>query len=235
MTGSPTRVLRALLLLCSALCGAVSSGCATAPSDLVDDGGDLVLVKCCRLPESEPLVTQIAMHSWVDLRLDGIWYRVEIVDQYSGVVSEELFRERAFEDERWGRDVKVIRAFDESDEATRIGSAVPAKSEIYPRNDIYRAWPGPNSNTFVEWLSHQIEGFDFHLHSTAIGKDYDGWFTARFSSTGTGFEVETVPLGFQVGLEEGVEVHVLGLVFGVGFWPPSLKLPFLSGIPGEYR
>ena len=40
--------------------------------------------------------------------------------------------------------------------------------------------------------------------------------------------VETVPLGIQLGLHEGVELHVLiGLSFGVGLWPPTITLPLL--------
>ena len=40
-------------------------------------------------------------------------------------------------------------------------------------------------------------------------------------------------LGAQVGLAEGVELHLLGLTLGVDLWPPQVKLPFLPAIPWQ--
>ena len=40
-------------------------------------------------------------------------------------------------------------------------------------------------------------------------------------------------VGAQVGLAEGVELHLLGLTLGVDLWPPQVKLPFLPAIPWQ--
>ena len=39
-------------------------------------------------------------------------------------------------------------------------------------------------------------------------------------------------LGVQAGLEEGIEVNILGLVTGVDLRQPALKLPGFGRVPG---
>ena len=42
-------------------------------------------------------------------------------------------------------------------------------------------------------------------------------------------QVETWILGFKLGLEEGVELHVLDLPLGVHLWPPGITVPVNPG------
>ena len=92
----------------------------------------------------------------------------------------------------------------------------------------YRVWPGPNSNTFGDAMLYAC---DLHASqpATAIGKDWRGWIGASWTTEGTGFQVESPVLGLRLGLKEGVEVHVLGLPFGVDLWPPAIILPIGVG------
>ena len=60
------------------------------------------------------------------------------------------------------------------------------------------------------------------------------WVRAGVTTSRLGLELESPYLGVQVGLQEGVELHLIGLTAGVGLWPPSLKLPFLPAIPWEW-
>lgn len=92
----------------------------------------------------------------------------------------------------------------------------------------YRAWPGPNSNTFGDVMLRRC-GLHASLPANAIGKDYRGWIGASWTTEGTGVQVETPVLGVRLGLKEGVEVHVIGLAFGVDLWPPALIVPLGSG------
>ncbi|MEO0479522.1 MAG: DUF3750 domain-containing protein [Planctomycetota bacterium] len=209
------------------------SGCALQPSELSLDDGDQVLVKCCRIPADEPLIAQWAVHTWIDLRLDGEWKRVEVVSEFSGVAIDELLEPVAFQDERWDRRVDVIASFAEDDDASRIASEILELAPNYPYEDDYDAWPGPNSNTFVEWLSRGVDGFAIELYPNAEGKDYRGLIGAGVTTTRLGLELETTWLGAQVGLQEGVELHLLGFTLGVGLWPPSLKLPLLPALPWD--
>ena len=105
----------------------------------------------------------------------------------------------------------------------------------YPYPDTYRTWPGPNSNTFVAHVARAVPELRVDLPPTAIGKDYlpDGAVAAR-SPSGTGVQLSLFGLlGLLVGLEEGIEVNVLGLTLGVDVMAPALKLPGIGrlGLP----
>jgi hypothetical protein len=106
---------------------------------------------------------------------------------------------------------------------TRIEAAIAA----YPYPRSYRTWPGPNSNTFTAYLGRAVPELRLRLPPTAIGKDYlPGGGPAGLTPSGTGVQVSLLGLaGVLVGWEEGLEVNVLGLTFGVDLHRPALKLP----------
>jgi hypothetical protein len=108
---------------------------------------------------------------------------------------------------------------------TRIEAAVAA----YPYADSYRVWPGPNSNTFVAHVLRSAPELRADLPATAIGKDYLGtqWVASSPSGTGVQFNVFGL-LGALAGVEEGVEINVLGLTFGVDPLDLALKLPMVG-------
>jgi hypothetical protein len=92
----------------------------------------------------------------------------------------------------------------------------------------YLVWPGPNSNTFGDVMLRRC-GLHASLPATSIGKDYRGLAGASWTTEGTGFQIETAIVGLRMGLKEGVQVHVLGLEFGIDLWPPAIIVPFGSG------
>ena len=100
----------------------------------------------------------------------------------------------------------------------------------YPYPTSYRTWPGPNSNTFTAYVGRAVPGLRLDLPSTAIGKDYlPGPALAGLSPSGTGVQLSLLGLaGVLVGWEEGIEVNVLGLAFGLDVKRPALKLPALG-------
>ncbi len=132
-------------------------------------------------------------------------------------------------DGRWyGQDPEVVGALDgAAAEALipRIREAVAA----YPYSEAggYSAWPGPNSNTFVNHVLAAIPEAGIALPPTALGKDYrtDGSF-AGFAPSRSGVQVAVKGLfGVTLAWVEGVEVNVLGLVAGLDLRRPALKLP----------
>ncbi len=71
------------------------------------------------------------------------------------------------------------------------------------------------------------------MPATAIGKDYLplSEAIARVPS-GTGYQLSLYGLlGGLVGVEEGIELNVLGLVLGIDFRPPAVKLPGIGNVP----
>jgi hypothetical protein len=69
------------------------------------------------------------------------------------------------------------------------------------------------------------------LPATAIGKDYLGPTLFAKAPSGTGVQLNAFGLlGVLVGAEEGLEVNVLGLTFGVDPLDLSLKVPIAGRI-----
>ena len=100
----------------------------------------------------------------------------------------------------------------------------------YPYPNEYRLWPGPNSNTFTAYVGRQVPELRMDLPVTAIGKDYpiNGSLVDRTPS-GTGYQFSMLGvLGLTMAREEGIEMNLLGLSFGIDFLRPALKLPFIG-------
>ncbi len=99
----------------------------------------------------------------------------------------------------------------------------------YPYPDRYHVWPGPNSNTFVAFVARKVPELRVDLPPTAIGKDYLGWKSVGRTPSGTGGQASLLGvLGVSAGLEEGVEVNLLGLNLGVDPKSLSIKLPIVG-------
>jgi hypothetical protein len=109
----------------------------------------------------------------------------------------------------------------------RIGHAV----EAYPYQDSYRIWPGPNSNTFTAFVLRQVPELRADLPAHAIGKDYLGPRLFARSPSGTGLQASVFgALGVLAGIEEGLELNVLGLTFGIDPNDLGLKLPLVGRV-----
>ena len=118
-------------------------------------------------------------------------------------------------------------------EADAMIDAIEAAVAAYPWRREYRLWPGPNSNSFVAWVARQVPALGLDLPPTAIGKDYLGpaTFVANAPS-GTGWQLSVLGLaGITVAREEGLELNLLGLGFGIDVNDLKLRLPGLGKFP----
>ncbi|MFU8856615.1 MAG: DUF3750 domain-containing protein [Deferrisomatales bacterium] len=96
----------------------------------------------------------------------------------------------------------------------------------YPYPHTYRAWPGPNSNTFVAWVGREVPELRLNLPPTAIGKDYLPRAWVHRAPSGRGVQVSLFGLlGATVAPVEGLELNLLGLNLGIDALVPALKLP----------
>ncbi|MFT4516286.1 MAG: hypothetical protein ACI89X_005032 [Planctomycetota bacterium] len=218
-----------------AVCVSMFTACATLPSEIVVDATYVVAFKSSRLPSRFAWYVASAEHGWFDVRDQSGWKRVEILGRSTGVTIESIGDEEARSDWRFGdQQAHVINIY-EGEAARVMGTQILAKAKQFPHDKNYEPFPGPNSNTFIEWMSHEVSGLWLEQYGNAVGKDYpmNGWVNFGLTTTRTGLELETPFVGVQAGLVEGVELHLLCLTLGVGIWPPRLKLPFLPGLPWE--
>ena len=101
----------------------------------------------------------------------------------------------------------------------------------YPYADAYRVWPGPNSNTFTAHVLRAVPELRADLPPTAIGKDYLGTDVVAGTPSGTGIQVNLFGvLGLLAASEEGLELNVLGLTFGIDPRQVALKLPLVGSV-----
>jgi hypothetical protein len=116
--------------------------------------------------------------------------------------------------------------------AEKLIPLIDANAKAYPYQNEYRAYPGPNSNTFISYIIRRTPEFYIDLPPNAIGKDWieqGSLFGVSESGTGIQFSLFGL-LGFTVGLGEGVEINLLGMSFGLDFLSPALKFPFIGRI-----
>jgi hypothetical protein len=108
---------------------------------------------------------------------------------------------------------------------------VEAAVREYPYPKTYHVWPGPNSNTFTAFVLRKVPELRVDLPPTAIGKDYLGWRSVNKTPSGTGGQASLFGVvGVAAGLEEGVEVNILGLSFGLDPKSLSIKLPIVGSL-----
>ncbi len=178
------------------------------------------------------------VHTWLAAKPQDAdrYTRYEVIGWYAraggSVVS--VSSARAADAEWYGAAPRLIADLRGPAAAAAIAK-LPQAVAAYPYPSTYRVWPGPNSNTFIAYLGRKIPELRLTLPSTAIGKDYlpFGEILVRTPS-GTGYQLSLAGLlGVSAGRDDGVELNVLGLVFGLDFRQPALKLPGIGRVPGD--
>jgi hypothetical protein len=202
------------------------AGLAPGPED---NGEAIVQVYAAR--SYEPLPRLVAVHTWLAYRRKGeVKYTVHEAHRFRPHLSGRAVRtcQKYHPDRRWhGADPTLL--FELRGEAAEEAiDGIEAAVSTY--RDGYRLWPGPNSNTLVAELVRSVDALQVDLPPTAIGKDFlPGWRMVAPAPSGTGWQVSLAgALGVLVALEEGIEINVLGAVFGLDLNPPALKLPIVG-------
>jgi hypothetical protein len=134
-------------------------------------------------------------------------------------------------DARWYGNAPELYAEKRGAEAGRLIPRIDAAARAYPHAKEYSAWPGPNSNTFVAWITRAVPELGVDLPPTAIGKDYLSNSLVGSAPSGSGVQFSIVGLfALTASAVEGLELNLLGLTFGINPFDPSLKLPLLGRI-----
>ena len=167
----------------------------------------------------------LAVHSWVVIKRENAprWTRFDVVGW-----GDPIRINGWAPDGRWFGDKPVVVADITGAEAQKLIPIIEAavKDYRFAHAGDYRIWPGPNSNTFVATILRSVPEIGAALPANAIGRDFRPAFYLGATDSGTGFEINLWGLlGLKFGLVEGIEVNFLGLVAGLDFQHPGVKLP----------
>lgn len=189
----------------------------------------VVIVGSAALPQP---MDGIARHPWVALREAGAqrWERWEVMCCPNRTPLSTVHKSSIDPTSDYGGgggDVRWHGVWTGA-RAERAIECIRREAPRYPHRNTYRGWPGPNSNTFVDYM---IRACNLHvdLAAPSIGKDYRGLIGVSWTAGGTGFQIETPLVGLKLGLTEGVEIHLLGLAIGIDLWPPAIIVPVGPG------
>ena len=174
------------------------------------------------------------VHTWISVKPTGaahftvyhvVGWRVRRGG--SGIVIE-----RDVPDRLWYGAVPEVLADIRGPGVDEVIAKIDAAARSYPYDDRYTVWPGPNSNTFTAWIARRVPELKLDLPPTAIGKDWlgpDG--PVAPAPSGTGYQLSLFGLaGVLLGAEEGLEVNVAGLNFGLDPFDLAIRLPGIGRI-----
>jgi len=176
----------------------------------------------------------LGVHTWISVKsTDAIEFSVyEVIGwrSYRGLPVVSISNRPA--DGRWFGATPKLLADIRGQGVDGVIARIDAAAKSYPYPDQYRVWPGPNSNTFTAYVARVVPELKLDLPPTAIGKDFlTGDSVLAAAPSGTGYQFSLFGLfGVLAGKEEGLEVNVLGLTFGVDPADLALKLPAIGRI-----
>src|SRR5947209_20540325 len=171
-----------------------------------------------------------AIHTWIVLKQGAGPY-----ERYDLTAWGDPIRVNGFvPDGRWfGQAPSVIYAADGAQADALIPRMRAAIADYkYRHHGDYRAWPGPNSNTFTASVLAAVPEIGVTLTATAIGKDFpaDGrWLALTPSRTGIRLSLGGYA-GVTMAWVEGVQVNLLGAVIGIDLRRPAVQLPGLGRV-----
>jgi len=179
----------------------------------------------------------LAVHTWVALKQSGAasYTRYEVIGWGVDRGAQAVRINRTGPDNYWFGSRPDLLVDLRGAEVDAVIEKIQAAVAAYPYRDSYRTWPGPNSNTFTAFIGREVPELRLKLPSTAIGKDYlAGGAPIGMAPSGTGVQVSLLGLvGILGAWEEGVEINLLGLAFGLDMKRPALNLPVIGrlGVP----
>lgn len=170
-----------------------------------------------------------AVHTWIATKLEAAdsytvhqvvgwrkWHNLPVVTSAPDLP-----------DRSWFGNEPVVIAELRGDVAASAIPRIEQAISNYPYEWEYVLWPGPNSNTFTAHVGREVPELALDLPTTAIGKDFlTNGSLAESAPSGTGIQVSWYGvLGVLAARQEGLELNMLGLSFGIDLLRPAIKLP----------
>src|SRR5262249_4230346 len=179
----------------------------------------------------------LGVHTWIAVKPSGAaeYTRYEVMGWGVGRGAPAIRVNRTGPDNYWFGTRPDLLLDRRGEGVDALIAKVEAAIADYPYPATYHTWPGPNSNTFTAYVGRAVPELRLRLPPTAVGKDFlAGGAPAGLAPSGTGVQLSLLGLaGVLVGWDDGIEVNVLGLTFGLDVVRPALKLPGVGrlGVP----
>jgi uncharacterized protein DUF3750 len=178
-----------------------------------------------------------AMHTWIAVKPTNAprFTRYEVIGFGVSEGAPAVRIDRTGPDNYWFGAAPEVVMDRRGPSVDSLIEKVKAAVDAYPYPQSYRAWPGPNSNTFTAFIGRAVPELGLDLPPNAIGKDYlpsGSLFGA--APSGTGYQLSLFGLaGLLAARKEGLELNLLGLTFGIDLASPGIKLPGIGrlGLP----
>jgi hypothetical protein len=115
-----------------------------------------------------------AIHTWIAAKptAESSYTVYEVIGwrQQRGLPVVRI--EKDLPDRYWfGERPRLLKEF-RGDGVDKLIAAVDRAAKSYPWPDTYKAFPGPNSNTFTAWISRRVPELGLELPFSAIGSGY---------------------------------------------------------------
>ncbi len=115
-----------------------------------------------------------AIHTWIAAKRTGeTAYTVYDVVGWRGYYGRPVMRiAQDIPDRYWyGEKPRILKAHHGAG-VDELIDAVDKAANAYPWKTTYKAFPGPNSNTFTAWIAEQVPQLALDLPFSAIGSGY---------------------------------------------------------------
>ena len=176
----------------------------------------------------------MSVHTWIATKAANAKhytvYQVVGWRKYRGL--PPMMMEAEIPDRNWFNQAPTLLLDLRGEKAASVINGIQQTAASYPYPNDYTLWPGPNSNTFTAYILRGIPTMHVELPSNAIGKDYlphGRLFAEAVSHTGYQFSLFGI-LGVTIAKEEGLEINLFGLVYGINPYRLSIKLPAIGEI-----
>lgn len=179
-----------------------------------------------------------AVHTWVAIKPKDAkdYFVIQVVGWRFYMNQPPLLITKGIPDRRWYDQRPDIILDIRGKKAEELIPKIREAIKQYTYTNTYSYWPGPNSNTFTAHIGRAVPELGMVLPGTAIGKDYlnnDRFFAQMPSGTGYQLSLKGL-LGIGIAKKEGLEINLLGFVYGIRLSPFGIILPGFGGIP-HYR
>ena len=168
----------------------------------------------------------LAVHTWIAFKPHNArrFTRLDVVGW-----GRPVRRDNYPVDGRWYSNVPGVVFELRGSQAQKLIPRIEAAVARYPfsARGSYGVWPGPNSNTFIAWIGRQVPELGLEMPATAVGKDYLGdGLNIGSTPSGSGWQISWAGvLGAAIGIQEGIELHLLGTTLGLDPEDVAIKLP----------